>query len=242
MLKSAIVTGSSKGIGKAIAKQLAKDGFAVAINYTSSGKEAEAALDEIKSAGGEGILVQGNVAKKETAKKLFDEMTTAFGGVDVLVNNAGVIDLKTIDQIDEETYRRTISVNIDGTFFAMQEAADRLRDKGKIINFSSTVTRMMMPRYSLYTASKMAVNAMTKIVAKELGERGITVNAVAPGPVDTELFWRDKTEEQVNKMMEMIPLGRLGEPQDIANVVSFLCSDKGGWVNGEIIYANGGIA
>lgn len=242
MQRAAIITGSSRGIGKAVALRLAKDGFAVTVNYAGSKDAAEETLKEIKVSGGKAILVQGDVSNKDDVRRLFDETEKAFGGLDVLINNAGVMGLKPIAEIDDEMHRRIFAINVDGTFFAMREAATRLREGGRIINFSSTANRLNMPRYALYCATKAAVETYTVILAKELSGKKITVNAVAPGPVDTELFWEDKTKEMVQGIVNMTPLGRLGKPEDVANVISFLVGDQGAWINGQIIRANGGLA
>lgn len=225
-----------------MALRLAKDGFAVTVNYAGRKDAAEETLKEIKVSGGKAILVQGDVSNKDDVRRLFDETEKAFGGLDVLINNAGIMELKPIAEIDDEMHRRMFAINVDGTFFAMREAATRLREGGRIINFSSTANRLHMPRYALYCATKAAVEAYTVILAKELSGKKITVNAVAPGPADTELFWEDKTKEMVQGIVNMTPLGRLGKPEDVANVISFLVGDQGAWINGQIIRANGGLA
>jgi 3-oxoacyl-[acyl-carrier protein] reductase len=242
MTKSAIVTGSSRGIGKAIALRLAKDGFAVTINYAGRKDAAEEVVQEITAAGGKAILVQGDVSKNEDIVRLFNETEKAFGGIDVVVNNAGIMALRNIGETDNETFDRLFDINVKGTFLAMREAANRIRKGGRIINFSSTANALLLPRYATYCATKAAVEIYTKTMAKEMRGKEITVNAVAPGPVDTELFWTDKTPEQGEALKKLSPFERLGTPEDIARVVSFLASEDGGWINGQIIRANGGVA
>ena len=225
----AIVTGASKGIGRAAAIRLAADGFAVIVNYSSSPAAADEVVADIEAAGGRALAA------------LFDAAEQDFGGSDVLVNNAGVMTLIPLTEMDDATFERHIAVNLTGTFYGIREAGRRLRDGGRIINFSSSVIGAYGPRYGGYAASKGGVEAMTHVASKELGSRGITVNAVAPGPVETEMFMHGKSEELVQSIVRGIPLGRLGQPDDIAPVVSFLASPEGGWVNGQVLRANGGM-
>ena len=239
--RSAIVTGSSKGIGAAVAERLARDGFAVAINYASGTGPAEALAAKIKAAGGQAIAVQADVSDPAAVVTLFDRVTDAFGGVDVLVNNAGIMKLKPLAETDDALFDRHVAINLKGTFNGLREAAQRLRDGGRIVSFSSSVVGLYQPTYAIYAATKGGVEAMSHILAKELGKRGITVNVVAPGPVATDLFLGDKSDEQVAQVTRMIPLGRLGEPEDIARVVAFLVGPDGGWVNGQVLRANGGV-
>ena len=239
--RAAIVTGASKGIGAAIARRLARDGIAVAINYAHGRAAAEELAASIESGGGRAIAVQGDVADPTTPALLFDATERTFGGVDLLVNNAGVMNLSPLASVTEEAFERQVSINFGGVFRALREGARRLRDGGRIVNFSSTVVGLYQPTYSIYPATKAAVEAMTHILAKELAGRGITVNAVAPGPVETSLFLDGKSEEQVRAIVAMNPFKRLGQPDDIAGVVSFLAGPDSGWVNGQIIRANGGV-
>ena len=239
--RAAIVTGASKGIGRAIALQLAQDGIAVVVNYSSSHDAAAAVVAEIETSGGKAVAVQADMAGGQAAANLFDAAERAFGGADILVNNAGILKLAPLADTDDASFEQQIAINLTGVFRAMREAAGRLRDGGRIINFSSSVVGAYGPTYGVYAASKAAVEAMTHVASKELGRRGITVNAVAPGPVETELFMTGKSDELVQRIVGTIPLGRLGQPDDIASVVSFLASPQGGWVNGQVLRANGGM-
>lgn len=240
--KTAIVTGSSRGIGRAVAIRLAQDGYSIVVNYAGNRAEADKAVAEIETAGGKAIAVQADVSKIADVTRLFDEAEKAFGGVDVLVNNAGVMAIKPFAELDDETFDRIISINIKGTFNTLREAAKRLRNGGRIINFSTSAIALALPGYATYNASKAAVEAATPVLAKELRGRQITVNNVAPGPVATELFFEGKSEELVKTLTKMPPLERLGEVEDIAGVVAFLASPEGGWINAQTIRANGGIA
>lgn len=237
----AIVTGASKGIGRAAAIRLAADGFAVIVNYSSSPAAADEVVAEIEAAGGKALAVQADVSISAGIAALFDAAEQHFGGTDVLVNNAGVMTLIPLTEMDDATFERHIAVNLTGTFYGIREAGRRLRDGGRIINFSSSVIGAYGPRYGGYAASKGGVEAMTHVASKEFGSRDITVNAVAPGPVETEMFMHGKSEELVQTIVRGIPLGRLGQPDDIAPVVSFLASPEGGWVNGQVLRANGGM-
>ena len=238
--KTALVTGSSRGIGRAIAERLSRDGAAVAINYISNANGAEETAAEIKAAGGDAIALQADVSKLEDIHRLFDQTIEHYGRLDILINNAGIRISKNVADIDETEYDRLFNINVKGTFFACQQAARRLSDGGRIINISSAVTRMMLAGYSIYAASKGAVDQITRVLAKELGGRHITVNAVAPGPVDTELFRDGKSDELIQQMAQMAALGRVGEVQDIADAVAFLASDDARWITGQCIHVNGG--
>ncbi len=238
---TAIVTGGSRGIGAAIARRLAADGFSVIVNYARGREAAEAVVAEITAEGGHAAAVQADLSQHEAAARLFDAAETEFGGIDVLVNNAGVMTLAPIGKADDALFDAHVAINLGGVFRGMREAANRLRDGGRIVNFSSSVVGLYQPGYGVYAATKAAVEAMTHVLAKELGPRGVTVNAVAPGPVATDLFLSDKSDEQVAAITRMIPAGRLGEPDDIARVVSFLAGPDGGWVSGQVIRVNGGV-
>ncbi len=238
--KIAIVTGASRGIGRALALRLGHDGAAVAINYVNNAAGAEEVKAEIKTAGGDAIALQADVSKPADIQRLFDQAIEHFGRFDILVNNAGIRISKDVADIDEAEYDRLFAINVKGTFFACQQAARRLSEGGRIINISSAVTRMMLPGYSIYAASKGAVDQITRVLAKELGERKITVNAVAPGPVDTELFRDGKSDEQIQQMAQMAALGRIGQVEDIADAVAFLASDNARWITGQCIHVNGG--
>ena len=239
--KSAIVTGSSRGIGAGVVERLARDGFAVAVNYSGGAEAAQKLADKIKAAGGRAVAVRADVSDPKAVAALFDAVTREFGGVDVLVNNAGIMKLAKLAETDDELFDQTIAINLKGTFNGMREAARRLRDGGRIVSFSSSVIGLYQPTYAAYAATKAAVEAMTHVLAKELGQRRITVNAVAPGPVDTELFTKGKSKEEIGQVVGRTPLGRLGEVEDVARTVSFLVGPDGGWINGQVLRANGGI-
>ncbi|TXN40171.1 SDR family oxidoreductase [Methylobacterium sp. WL30] len=238
--RSAIVTGSSQGIGAAVAERLARDGLAVTINYSGNEAAARALADRITASGGQAIAVKADVSDPAAVAALFDETERAFGGVDVLVNNAGIMRLKPIAEADDDLFDRHVAVNLKGVFNGLREGARRIREGGRIVSFSSSVVGLYQPGYGVYAATKAGVEAMTHVLAKELGPKRITVNAIAPGPVATELFLGGKTDEQVAQVTRMIPLGRLGEPGDIAGAIAFLVGPDGGWVNGQILRANGG--
>ncbi|MCO5731318.1 SDR family oxidoreductase [Rhizobium sp. SSA_523] len=239
--KVAIVTGSSRGIGAAIARRLAADGLSVIVNYAGSADAAANLVEEIKGAGGEAIAAQADVSDPAAVRALFSEAEATYGGVDILVNNAGIMKLAPIAKFDDADFDRTVAINLKGTFNGLREASTRLREGGRIINFSTSVVGLYQPNYAVYAATKAGVEAMTHILAKELGPRRITVNAVAPGPVATELFLDGKDEATLERIRHMNPLGRLGEVADIANVVSLLTRDDSAWINGQIIRVNGGM-
>lgn len=238
----ALITGGSRGIGAAISQALAAAGHAVALNYVSRADEAEALVRRITAAGGRAIAVKGDVADPSAAAALFEAAEKTFGGVDILVANAGVLNgsLPKIAETTVEDFDRTFAVNVKGVFNLMQQAAKRLRDGGRIITLSSSVLGMNLPGYGVYAASKAAVETLSRFLAHELRGRQITVNTVAPGAVATELFFAGKTEERVAQLAKIPPLERLGQPDDIARVIAFLASDAGGWINGQLIRANGG--
>ena len=237
----AIVTGASRGIGAAIAERLARDGYAVVINYASRGAEADALVAKIAAGGGRAIAVQANIAKAGDVRRLFETTAEALGQPTLLVNNAGIMKTVTVADSTDAIYDETFDINVRGTLNTLREAATKLAEGGRVINFSTSVLAMNLPGYALYTASKAAVETITRVFARELRGRSICVNAVAPGPVATELFLSGKTEEQVQHFANMPPLQRLGQPDDIASVVSFLAGPDGGWVNGQVLRANGGI-
>ncbi|MGZ0656257.1 SDR family oxidoreductase [Coraliomargarita sp. W4R72] len=240
--KVAIITGSSRGIGAEIAKLLAAQGASVVINYGNSQSDAAGVVAEINANNGQAISIQANVAKPEEVKSLFDSTISHFGKVNILINNAGSLLNKTIANTTDDDFDHMFAVNVKGVFNTLREAATRLADGGRIINLSSTTTRMMLPTYGTYCATKGAVEQFTRIFAKEVGARGITVNAVSPGPTNTELFSAGKSEAFIQQLADMSSLGRIAEPIDIARIVLFLASDESGWVSGQNIGANGGLA
>ncbi|HVU17297.1 MAG TPA: SDR family oxidoreductase [Candidatus Didemnitutus sp.] len=237
----AIVTGSSRGIGAAIARRLAADGFAVVVNYSGRAADADTVAQSIIATGGRALAVQADVSDPAQVARMFEQTTREFGGIDVLVNNAGILQLKPLAETDDALFDRTMAINVKGTFNTMRLAARQLRTGGRVINFSTSVVGLALPGYATYAATKAAVEVMTNIFAKELRGRGITVNAVAPGPTATDLFFQGKSEEQIAHLTKMPPLERLGTPEDIAGVVSFLAGPDGAWVNGQTLRANGGI-
>jgi 3-oxoacyl-[acyl-carrier protein] reductase len=239
--KVAIVTGASRGIGAAVAERLAADGFTVVINYSGDAKPAEALAQKIEAAGGRALTAKADVADAAAVGRLFDAAETAFGGVDVLVNNAGIMALSPLAETDDASFDRMVSVNLKGTFNTLREAARRLRGGGRIINFSSSVIGLYQPTYGVYAATKGAVEAMTHVLANELRGRNITVNTIAPGPTATDLFMNGKSEAVIDRLAKLAPLERLGQPQDIAAAVAFLAGPDGAWINGQILRANGGI-
>jgi 3-oxoacyl-[acyl-carrier protein] reductase len=237
----ALVTGASRGIGAAVAERLAQDGFKVIVNYAGDAAAAETLVRSIEQAGGTALAAQADVSDPASVRKLFEAAETAFGGIDVLVNNAGIMGLASIADTDDAGFDRLIAVNLKGSFNTLREAAKRLRDGGRIINFSSSVVGLLQPTYGIYAATKAAVEAMTSVLAKELRGRRITVNAIAPGPTATDLFLKGKSQELIDRLAKLAPLERLGQPSDIAAVVSFLAGPDAGWINGQTLRANGGI-
>jgi len=238
----AIVTGGSRGIGRETAERLAGDGFAVVVNFAGNQAEADKTVAAITEAGGQALAFRADVADETEVAALFDAAESTYGGVDVVVHAAGVMTLAPLADFDLDALDRMHRTNIRGTFVVDQQAVRRLREGGAVINFSSSVLALAIPGYSAYAASKGAVEAMTLILARELRGRDITVNAVAPGPTATALFLDGKDEETIARMAAQPPLERLGTPNDIAGVVSFLAGPAGRWVNGQVLRANGGIA
>jgi 3-oxoacyl-[acyl-carrier protein] reductase len=240
--KVAIVTGASRGIGASIAGRLAQAGAAVVVNYAGRRDAAEQVVRSIEANGGRALAVRADVSKPADAGALFDAAIERFGRVHILVNNAGVILYKRLEETTDAEFDRLFAVNVKGTFNTLREAARRLEDGGRIVNFSSTTTRLMLPTYASYCATKAAVEQLTRVFAKEVGPRGVTVNAVSPGPVNTELFTQGKSDADIQRMASLAALGRIAEPDDIARVVLFLAGDEAGWITGQIIGANGGLA
>lgn len=239
--KVAIVTGASRGIGAAIAERLARDGFTVIVNYSGNAVPAEALARKIEAAGGRALTAKADVSDAAAVRGMFDAAEAAFGGIDVLINNAGIMKLSRIADADDASFDQQIAVNLKGTFNTLREAAQRMRDGGRIVNLSTSVVGTKLETYGIYTATKAAVEALTPILAKELRGRSISVNALAPGPTSTDLFMTGKSPELVERFSKMPPLERLATPEDIAGVVAFLAGPDGGWVNGQVLRANGGI-
>lgn len=238
----AVVTGGSGGIGRAAAVKLAGDGFAVVLNYAGGRQRAEEALEAIDAADGTAIAVPGDVADQTQMAALFDRAGEAFGGIDVVVNTAGIMLLAPLADLELADLDRMHRVNIRGSFIVSQLAARQLRAGGALVNVSSSVTRMQQPGYGAYAASKAAVEAMTLILARELRGRDVTVNAVAPGPTATPLFLDGKPAELIERIASISPMDRLGTPEDIAEAIAFLAGPAGRWTNGQVLFVNGGAA
>jgi 3-oxoacyl-[acyl-carrier protein] reductase len=237
----AIITGASRGIGAAVAERLATDGLTVVINYSANAKPAETLARDIEGKGGRALAIKADVADPGAVRNMFDAAAAAFGGVDVLVNNAGIMKLAKIADSDDALFDQQVAVNLKGSFNAMREAGRRLRDGGRIVNFSTSVVGTRLETYGVYAATKSAIETMTAILSKEMRGRNITVNALAPGPTSTELFLDGKSPELIERLAKTNPLERLGTPEDIAAVVSFLVGPDGSWINGQVLRANGGM-
>src|SRR5712672_1325109 len=240
MKKTAIVTGASGGIGGSIAKRLAKDGFSVVVKYVRKQASAQAVVADLKAAGGQSIAVQADVANAEDVERLFKETMNAFGRPDVVVHCAGIMPLFPIASGDVATFDKVIATNLRGTFLVFAQAAQHVADGGRIMAFSSSVLAKSFPTYGAYIASKAGVEGLVHVLANELRGRNVTVNAVAPGPVGTDLFLKGKSEAQIEEIKKLNPLERLGLPEDMANVVSFLAGPEGGWINSQVLRPNGG--
>jgi len=238
--KVALVTGASGGIGRIVAKRLASDGFAIAVHYAGNPAKAEAVVTEIKGAGGKAIASQADVAKPADVETLFKQTLDAFGTIDVVVHSAGIMPLLPIAGGDVETFDKVISTNLRGAFVVLAQAAQHVSSGGRIIAFSSSVIAKAFPTYGPYIASKAGVEGLVRVLANELRGRNITVNAVAPGQVETDLFLKGKSDARIDELKKMNPLERLGQPEDMANLVSFLAGPDGGWINAQVLRANGG--
>jgi 3-oxoacyl-[acyl-carrier protein] reductase len=239
--KVAVVTGSSRGIGAAIAKRLARDGYKVTVNCAKNTEMAAEVVRDIERAGGHAIWRQADVSDAQAVASLFEANEKAFGGVDVVVSNAGIMRLAPFAKMSDQDFERMMSVNLKGSFNVLREAARRVREGGRIVTLSSSITQLRSATYGPYAASKAAQEMYASVLAKELGTRGVSVNAIAPGLVNTTLFTDGKTKEQIQGFIDRTPLGRLGEPEDIANVVSTLVRGEGSWVTGQVVFVNGGV-
>lgn len=240
--KVALITGASKGIGAVTAQEMAKMGAKVIVNFNSSQQAAEKIVADIESAGGQAIAIQADVSNERDVERMFDDAIATFGKVDVLVNNAGTMLTKAIRNVSTVEFDKILNTNVKGVFNTLRQAATRLADNGSVINLSSTVTRTMFPGYGPYCATKGAVEQLTRIFAKEVGYRGINVNAVSPGPTETDLFLEGKSQQDIERLIASNAYGRLGKPEDIAQVIVFLSSDAARWISGQIIGANGAMA
>lgn len=240
--KIILVTGASRGIGAAVAHKLGAEGATVVVNYAGNKEAADNTVAAIRELGTDAMAVQADVSKSDEVKRMFDTVIAQYGRIDVLVNNAGILLYKLIKDTTDEDFDRQFAINVKGTFNTMREAATRLADNGTVINFSSSTTRLLLPTYGPYVATKGAVEQMTRVFAKEVGARGINVNVVSPGPTNTELFLNGKTQEALDRLASLSAFNRIGEPEDIAKVVAFLVSDDAKWISGQNIGANGGMA
>jgi 3-oxoacyl-[acyl-carrier protein] reductase len=242
MAKTAVVTGASRGIGREIAKRLGSNGFSVVVNYSGNSAKAAETVREIQDAGGVAAAIQADVSSETDVQRLFASAQEQFHEIDVLVHSAGIMMLAPIIANDVQQFDRVIATNLRGAFLVLSQAAQHVNNGGRIVALSSSVLAKSFPGYGAYIASKAGVEGLVHVLANELRGRDITVNAVAPGPVATELFLQDKTQEQIAQLSKVAPLERLGEPVDIARVVSFLAGPDGGWINGQVLRANGGFA
>ena len=239
--KVALVTGASRGIGAAVAERLAADGFAVIVNYAGNAALAGDVVRKLEARGGRALAVRADVADAGDVERMFDAIEAAFGGVDVVVHNAGIMELARIADADDAHFDRLLAVNLKGAFNVLRASARRLRDGGRIIALSSSVIGLRLEGYGVYAATKAAVETLTAILSREMRGRGITVNAIAPGPTATDLFLNGKSEAAIQALARLNPMERLGTPDDIAAAVSFLAGPDGGWVNGQTLRANGGM-
>ncbi|KZE81796.1 3-ketoacyl-ACP reductase [Paenibacillus elgii] len=238
--KVAIITGSSRGIGRVIAERLAGLGAKVAINYAGSPEKAAEVVAGIVQKGGQATAIRADLGKVSDIERLFAQTIAEFGKVDILINNAGLMLNKPLSDVTESDFEKQFAVNVKGTFFACQQAMKHMENNGRIVNFSTSIIGQMFPTYSVYAGTKGAVEQFTRQLAKEFGAKQITINAVAPGPVNTELFTAGKTEEQIEGMKKLNAFGRIGEPEDIADAVELLVSDKSQWITGQTLRVNGG--
>ncbi|PWJ60269.1 3-oxoacyl-[acyl-carrier protein] reductase [Dyadobacter jejuensis] len=240
--KVVLITGASRGIGAEVAQEMAAHGAKVIVNFANDQAAADRVVQQIIAQGGEALAVQTDVSDAAAVKRLFDRAIAQYGKIDVLVNNAGILINKLVKDTTDEDFSRQMDVNVKGVFNTLREAATRLADNGSVINFSTTVIRLMLPTYGTYVATKAAVEQLTRVFAKEIGSRGINVNSVAPGPTHTELFTDGKSQQQIDRLASMSAFSRIGTPTDIAKVVVFLASDEAKWISAQNIGLNGGVA
>lgn len=240
--KTAIITGSSRGLGRATALVLAGKGASVVVNYNSNPAEAEEVVKEITAQGGNAVAIQANVSRAADVNRLFESAVSHFGKIDILVNNAGIMMTKPMQSFSEEEFDAQFSVNVKSVFLMMKAAAEKLEANGRIINVSSSTSRLMMPAYAVYSATKAAVEQMTRVFAKEIGHKGITVNSVLPGPLNTELFLKGKSEELIGRIAGLSAFNRIGETEDVIPLILFLSSEESKWLIGQCIGVNGGMA
>jgi 3-oxoacyl-[acyl-carrier protein] reductase len=238
----ALVTGGSGGIGRVVSLRLARDGFTVVLNYAGNAEKAEQVANEIKSADGQTLIIQADVSNEADVERMFKQIIDTLGRIDVIVHTAGIMPVMTIAETDLAVFDRIISTNLRGTLIVLKHSAKHVSEGGRIMAFSSSVIAKSFPTYGPYIASKAGVEGLVHVLTNELRGRNITVNAVAPGPIPTELFLKGKSEARIDEFKNMSPLERLGQPEDIAGVVSFLAGPDGGWVNGQVVRANGGFA
>lgn len=240
--KVILITGASRGIGAAVAQKLADLGAKVIVNYAGGKEAADQTVGDIKKNGGEAIALQADVSKSEEVAAMFDAAIAHYGKIDVLVNNAGIMITKLLKDTTDDDFTRQFDINVRGTFNTLREAATKLADNGSIINFSTSVNRIMLPTYSTYVATKAAVEQLTRVLSKEVGARGINVNSISPGPTNTELFTKGKPQEVIDRLASLSAFNRIGEPEDIAKMVAFLASDEAKWISAQNIGVNGGMA
>ncbi len=240
--KVVLVTGASRGIGAEIASQMATAGAKVIVNYSGGRPDADKVVEQIKTNGGDAIAIQADVSNSQDVKNLFDTAIAHYGKIDVLVNNAGIMINTLIKDTTDEDFAKQLDVNVKGVFNTLREAATKLAEHGSVINFSTSVNRIMLPTYGPYVATKAAVEQLTRVFAKEVGSRGINVNSISPGPTNTALFTKGKPEAVINRLASLSAFNRIGEPEDIAKIVTFLASDEAKWVSAQNIGANGAMA
>jgi len=240
--KVILITGASRGIGAVLAEKMANAGGKIIVNYAGSKDLAEDLVRKITASGAEAIAVQADVSKPSDVKRMFDVSIEKFGRIDVLVNNAGIMINKLIKDVTDEDFTKQFDINVKGVFNTLREAATRLADNGSVINFSTSSTRLMLPTYGTYVATKGAVEQLTRVFSKEVGARGINVNSVSPGPTNTDLFLNGKSEETIKRLASLSVFNRIAEPDDITGIVLFLASDEAKWITSQNFGANGGLA